>query len=50
MGLTLYTPSDLIQTITHWKVCLDNATQSFLWMKITQICLIWDQTFAENDV
>ena len=30
--------------ITHLKLCLATATHNFKWLKITQICLIWDQT------
>ena len=39
-----------IQIFTHLKLCLATATHNFKWMKITDICLIWDQTFANLDV
>ena len=28
------------------KLCLAIATHNFKWVKITRICLIWDQAFA----
>ena len=31
-------------------LCLATATHNIKWAKITHICLIWDQTFANLDV
>ena len=36
--------------VTHLKLFLATATDNFKWMKITHICLIWDQSFANIDV
>ena len=35
---------------TDLKLGLATMTQNFKWVKITHICLIWDQTFANIDV
>ena len=34
----------------HLKLCLTNATQNFKWLKISHICLICSQIFANVDV
>ena len=34
----------------HLKLCLATASHNFKWVKITHICLIWDETFANLDV
>ena len=36
--------------ITHLKLCLATATDNFKWVKMTHICLIWDQTFANLEI
>ena len=38
----------LNKKITHLKLCLATATatHNFMWVKITLICLIWDQALA----
>ena len=38
------------QFFIHLKLCLANATHNFKWLKITHICLIWAQIFANLDV
>ena len=35
--------------VTHLK-CLATATQYFKWLKITAICSIWHQPFANLDI
>ena len=32
------------------NLCLATSTHNFKWVKITQICLIWDQIFASLGV
>ena len=50
MCISLY-PATLIYLIfNHLKLCLATATHNFKWMKITDICLIWVQIFANLDV
>ena len=39
-----------IKMFTHSKSCLATTTHNFKWVKITDICLIWDRTFASLDV
>ena len=39
-----------IKIFTHLKFCLATATHNFKWVKITNICIIWDQTFKHFDV
>ena len=33
-----------------WKLCVATATHNFKWVKITRICLMGDETFANLDV
>ena len=40
----------LIAIFPHLKVCLATATHTFKWVKITEICLILDQTFENLHV
>ena len=35
---------------THLNFCLAAATHNIKWVKITNICLIWIQTFANLSV
>ena len=35
-----------IYIFTHLKLCLATGTHNFKWVKITHVCLIWDQTCA----
>ena len=42
--------SYIIYYFTHLKLCLATATHNFKWVKITDICLNWDQTFAKFDL
>ena len=35
---------------THLKLGVATATHNFKWVKITHICVIWDQQFANLDV
>ena len=49
-GLIIYPLSYLILIFTYLKLCLTTATHNFKWVKITHMCLIWDQTFANLDV
>ena len=39
-----------IWNFTHFKLCLATATHNFKWVTITDICLIWNQTFANIHV
>ena len=39
-------PFIIIIIIIHWKLCLAAATHKFKWVKITLICLIWDEHIA----
>ena len=48
--LTIYPLCSLIEIFTHLKLCLATATHNFKWVKIINICLIWDKTFANLDV
>ena len=41
---------DKLKKYSHLKLCLATAIHSFKWLKITDICLIWHQTFANLDV
>ena len=40
----------IIKIFTHLKLCLAAASHNFKWLKITHICLISEQTFANIDV
>ena len=42
--------SYLIYFFSHVKLCLATAIYNFKWAKITDICVIWDQTFTNSDV
>ena len=36
-----------IDNFTHLKLCFATATHNFKWVKMTDICLMWDQQFAD---
>ena len=36
--------------IPNLKLCLATATHNFKWLKITDNCSIWDQTFTNLDI
>ena len=40
----------LIEIFNHLMLCLATASHNIKWLKITHICLIWDQTFTDFDV
>ena len=49
-SMSLSPPSNLIYFFTHLKLCFATATHNFKWVKISHICLIWDQKFLNLDV
>ena len=42
--------ANLFVNSTNLKLCIATATHNFKWVKITDMCLIWDQPFANIDV
>ena len=48
--LTPYPLSYLFEIFTHLELCFSTATHNFKWVKISNIRLAWDQTFANRDV
>ena len=42
--------NDLIYIVTHLKLCSATASHNFQWVKITHICLIWNQIFVKRYV
>ena len=52
LSFNLYPQSEiyLMSFFTQLKLCLYTATHNFKWVKVTRICLIWSQTFANLDV
>ena len=44
------TPGENPVISTHLKLCLATATHNFKWVKITYICLICNDAFANHDV
>ena len=48
--LTFFLQSKICLISNHSRLCLAIATHNLKWLKITRICLIWDQTFANLDV
>ena len=48
--LTLEALNQIIRIFTLLQLCLATTTHNFKWVKITHICLIWDQRFANIDV
>ena len=43
-------PKILIYILIHFNLRLATATKNFKWVKMTHICLIWNQKFATFDV
>ena len=44
--LTLILLGKFILIFNHLRLCLATAIHNLKWLKITHICLIWDQTFT----
>ena len=47
--LILILLSKFISVFTHLKLFPATATHNFIWVKVTHICLIWDQPFWNID-
>ena len=48
--LLLILLSYFILFVNNLRLCLATAIRNLKWLKITHICLIWDQTCAYRDV
>ena len=49
-AVTLILLSTFIYIFNHLKLCIATAMHNLKWLKITDICLIWDQTLLNLDV